>query len=129
MTKLHTLMETSVGIGGSQRLSTGLSTRVWNLPALIGRVNQFAAKTPVLLGRRFAHKLAARAAPALIVGVIGPRDFRPLLDAVDVEDLEAFAIAVPRGVFRLDLLQANHALGLPSDQLLAQTVPQIEVTL
>ena len=109
-----------------ERLPAHLSARVRNFAPLVSRIDDFAAKTSVVFGRGFAHKLAARAPPPP-VELVGSGYFRPLFDAVNVEDLVAFAVAMPRGIFRSDLVQANHALDLPGDQLLGQTVPKTQV--
>lgn len=45
---------------------------------------------------------------------------------MNVEDLETLTITMPSGIFGSDLFQTNHTFGLTGDQLLGQTVLQVE---
>jgi len=82
------------------------------VPVPLG-VAQLAAEAEIFPRNERVDALAAGAAPA---PVFCTGRLRPLLDAMDVEDLIAI-VTVPGGMVLLHPLQADHALGQTTDQL------------
>ena len=109
MTKVNAFMNADVFLArcGFQWFSANISTRMWSLASpFINGIYLFSTEAFILSGRIFSDKLTSRTSPTSLI--ICSCDFRPLFDAMNVEDIKTFAITMPSGIFRSDLIQRNH---------------------
>ena len=70
------------------------------ITAFINGVVDFATETFVVFGPGFADELASGTSPAALI--FGTRSFGPFFDAMNMEDLVAFAVTMPSGVLGFD---------------------------
>jgi hypothetical protein len=102
MTQLDASVSTKV-LPYFERLCADFSTRMWRFsPSFEDGIDDFVAEATVFSRCSFSYKLATGTSPASLV--FSSSNLRPLLDAMNVEDLETFAVAMPSGIFGSDLL-------------------------
>lgn len=151
MTQLGAVVGTIISIGSESPKGPAahFSARVRGLPPVELGVADLLAETSVFGGELVGQPLATGTAPfSLVCGkntfqfpCIDEMDIRltinglsrPLLDAVDVEDLEAAVllvgvpVAVPDGILRPDRVETDEALRVATGKLSDQLLPEVEV--